>query len=792
MVELFAKMRNPIVLHSILVILVCVQGVLAQPAWSGYSMARCYFNGTFSQNELEIVGIEAEHAIVKNSYVEAVVDRFTIQELQHRNVRIEILVPDAQAYYQRRMVDSQNEKLNGTALQSAPPSFNLGTYGSGYFTLSGIYSEFARMQTVYPELVANPITIGKTFEKRDMFAWKFGSTSSGNKPEVLYTSLHHAREPGGALTLIYFLWWLLDNYKTDSEAAYLLNNRQIWVIPVVNPDGYAYNEKIAPSGGGLWRKNRRQFNDSTYGVDLNRNYGPQESWDAKNGGSSEDMKTDTYRGTSAFSELETQAIRDFCKQHSFVTAINYHTYGNLLIYPFDHIAREPLDSTRYRLFAYDVTRGSMYSAGRSIQTVGYNVRGDADTWLYLPSDKSTQTFACTIEAGTVADGFWAPKARLIPQCAENLRANLQAAWSAAGNVVLHQSTIQEQSNGLQLLYRLANIGSANISDAQVQVSAITNTIEVDTTPQSIGTMQPGNVQEFMSDVTTKSGITNGTNVKVEVRITHSGVLRRDTISFKVYKPTTIVLYDSATSENVSKWGMNKWNKEYDNELKRSVLSDSPLANYKGDTANYVVSNTQLDLTDCKTATLTITSKWNMDAHNDYATIEASTDFGFSWIPLHANRMKLGLGLSGSKQKKGVYGFAGNNPIWTTTECPLDTVIGKKCFLRFGMLSDAFNNFDGWKISEVIVKKYPEINTEVYVDENPKSTVQLQDNTLNIIPNHNFRLLEFYDILGRVLYKTDDFSKGDSVVFPFKIESGLYVCIIHYSQNLPSQTFLVIK
>jgi len=93
------------------------------------------------------------------------------------------------------------------------------------------------------------------------------------EPEVLYTALHHAREPNGASQLLFFMWYLLENYATDTEVSYIVDNAELYFIPCVNPDGYVYNETTDPQGGGYWRKNRRDNGDGTFGVDLNRNYG---------------------------------------------------------------------------------------------------------------------------------------------------------------------------------------------------------------------------------------------------------------------------------------------------------------------------------------------------------------------------------------------------------------------------------------------------------------------------------------------------------------------------------------
>ena len=92
------------------------------------------------------------------------------------------------------------------------------------------------------------------------------------EPEVLYTALHHAREPESLSQLIYYMWYVLENYATDPEVQALVDNTEMYFAPCINPDGYLYNEQTDPNGGGLWRKNRRDNLDGEFGVDLNRNY----------------------------------------------------------------------------------------------------------------------------------------------------------------------------------------------------------------------------------------------------------------------------------------------------------------------------------------------------------------------------------------------------------------------------------------------------------------------------------------------------------------------------------------
>ena len=174
------------------------------------------------------------------------------------------------------------------------------------------------MKIQYPNLISTKISIGNSIENRPIYTVKISDNPEidENEPEILYTALHHAREPQSMMQMIYFMYYLLENYNTDPSVQYLVNNRELYFIPVVNPDGYEYNRTTNPSGGGMWRKNRRN-NGGSYGVDLNRNYGPYTYWNAPNGGSSTTPSSDTYRGTAPFSEPETNSIKNFLASREF-------------------------------------------------------------------------------------------------------------------------------------------------------------------------------------------------------------------------------------------------------------------------------------------------------------------------------------------------------------------------------------------------------------------------------------------------------------------------------------------
>jgi hypothetical protein len=167
-------------------------------------------------------------------------------------------------------------------------------------------------------------SVGASLEGRPILALKIGNaTDAPGRPNVLFMGTHHAREWVSTEVAMRLIRWL-----ADSLPRALLAARDIWVIPVENPDGYQYTFTT----DRLWRKNRRLNTNGTAGVDPNRNY--PAFWGYDDAGSSDVPGSETFRGTAPASEPETRAIIDFHAAHPPVLAVSYHSYSDLVLYPY--------------------------------------------------------------------------------------------------------------------------------------------------------------------------------------------------------------------------------------------------------------------------------------------------------------------------------------------------------------------------------------------------------------------------------------------------------------------------
>ncbi|MDD2890396.1 MAG: M14 family zinc carboxypeptidase [bacterium] len=317
--------------------------------------------------------------VYKGDQVEFVTQPVQISEIKARGVSVDILIEDMEKYYSTRM---------------SKKGANFGNF----YTYSEANNILDSLHTLYPNITTARISIGKTWGNNDIWAMKISDNpdSQENEKEVYFDALHHAREPVGVNIVVEFVRYLCKNYAVDSEITDLVNNLQIWVVPMVNPDGYLYNEANYPNGGGMWRKNRHGS-----GIDINRNYGYE--WGYDNVGSSPDSTSESYRGTAPFSEPETQHIRDFCNQHKFVTALNYHSYAGILLFPWGYRKNYTDDDSLFRRMGGDMTAQNGYVYG-TVPDILYTCNGGSIDWFY--GEQTTKPKILTLSPEVNGSGFW--------------------------------------------------------------------------------------------------------------------------------------------------------------------------------------------------------------------------------------------------------------------------------------------------------------------------------------------------------------------------------------------------
>ena len=302
-----------------------------------------------------------------------------------------------------------------------------------YHTPAGLSTDLTNLAAAHPTL-AQIVTIGTSIEGRPIQGIKI-STNPGvddaAKGDVVFVGLHHAREWLAAEMPLYLAEYLLNHYNTDPGLQSCMNHLQIWIIPVLNPDGYAYTA----STDRFWRKNRRDNGDGTFGVDLNRNYSYQ--WGLGTGvQGSHNTIDDTYIGTSAFSEPETTAFRDFVQaRHNPRALLTYHTFSELFLRPWSYTLSDPpgkptldyiqQDSINRIAAIHGVTYGPL---------IGYRSFGEATDYFW--NGLRLAGFTPEMRPSATGVGGFAPDpSQIIPNNEENLPAALELIHDAGCRIL---------------------------------------------------------------------------------------------------------------------------------------------------------------------------------------------------------------------------------------------------------------------------------------------------------------------------------------------------------------------
>jgi carboxypeptidase T len=686
---------------SITLLLLCCALTLAESPFK-YSQIKIFVPDQPALDRIWKSGLDYEGSSGKiGEWMQFVAGREDLKRLAQNNITYSIVIDDLTKEYQKHLSHTPQNALG----------FGYGSMG-GFYTYDEVVQQLDSMKSRFPNLITARETIATTGEGRKLWVAKISANPDVNdtsKPEAFYTGLHHAREPQGMMEVIYYMWWLLENYGTNPDATYLVNNRQMWFLPVSNPDGYAFNQVIAPGGGGMWRKNRRENGDGTFGVDLNRNYGNMSMWNSPNGGSDEFTQSDAYRGTKPFSEPETKGIANFLAAHNIKTCINYHTYGGYLIYPWGYILSESKDSVAFREFAFDITGYNRYLSGTDMQTVYYVTRGSSDDYMYGDTTKPS-TFTITLEVG---GEFWASTDLILPLAKENLEPNKYMSFAAGSFPVTkridladenHNDAI-ERGESFSLGVKLHNKGLGNSGQVFVNISS--------TNPGLVWTKGADTINTIPArgdSIAHFTGLRDGSNAKstdkfIVIITDAKGYIHCDSILASLGTPTTL-LADSA-SDATANWNAGQsWDvTELYQRSEPFSFTDNPYGDYSNNADNAMTLLNAIDLSGFNRAQLKFWAIWAIQPAYDFAFVEISSDAGSTWDNIRTSLSHRGSGLG--VQDTELWGFDGYTPglVWTEQVADLSSYIGSQVLVRFRVVADNFSTRDGLYVDDIKVVGY---------------------------------------------------------------------------------------
>lgn len=360
----------------------------------------------------------SEHA---GTELDLVLDPAGVTALRSRGIEFTELVSDVLG-----VAEQERERLRGVEAARPPPP---GEWFSEYRDLETIHAYLEQLARLRPELVELR-TIGYSLEGRPLQVLRIHGNGSrngngvargtdsvtigapGERPRRMFVDGGlHAREWISMMVTTCVADRLIRGYDDDPALRRFVDEVELWVLPVANPDGYVHSWRR----DRYWRKNRR----AGHGVDLNRNFGL--AWGGD--GSSGKPASSIYRGTAPFSEPESAAIRSLMEAERFDVHIDFHSYGQLVLHPWSHTRKRSSDHQRLRQAAEGIVTAIASEHGERYRLISgaslYPASGTLMDWAYGTQGVASFVIELRPRGGT---GFVLPPDQIVPTCDEGLAA----------------------------------------------------------------------------------------------------------------------------------------------------------------------------------------------------------------------------------------------------------------------------------------------------------------------------------------------------------------------------------
>ncbi|MHA4818652.1 M14 family metallopeptidase [Streptomyces aculeolatus] len=312
-----------------------------------------------------------------------------------------------------------------------PTTLDFPPADSGYHNYAEMTAEIDRIIGEKPDLVSKQV-IGTSHEGRDIVAVKISDNVSTDEdePEVLFTHHQHAREHLTVEMALYLMGEFADGYGTDQRITDVVDGREIWIVPDLNPDGGEYD--IATGAYRSWRKNRQpNSGSSAVGTDLNRNWDYQ--WGCC-GGSSGSPSSDTYRGSAGESAPEVKVVADFARsrvvggEQQITAGIDFHTYSELVLWPYGYTYDDTApgltqdDRDAFAAVGEKMAASNGYTPQQSSDL--YITDGSINDWLWADQKVFSYTFEM-YPSSAGGGGFYPPDEVIERETSRNRDAVLQ-------------------------------------------------------------------------------------------------------------------------------------------------------------------------------------------------------------------------------------------------------------------------------------------------------------------------------------------------------------------------------
>lgn len=780
----------------------------AQEFQEQYQRAKISYNTQDALQHLESIGIPVSHGTHKPGHF--VISDFSVSEINKAKAagyQVEILIEDSKEYFLQANREGRAQAQNPTCANQSityqtPANFTLGSMG-GYLTYQEMLDQLDLMKTLYPNLITTKTGIGNFLTEGqpdnsttpsiggNAIQWVKISdnpnSSAEGEEQILYTAIHHAREPASLSQLIFYMWYLLENYDTDDEVKNIVDNTELYFVPVINVDGYLYNEKTDPNGGGFWRKNRK----NGHGVDNNRNYDYYINGNPADGvwagdGTSPDPNSQVYHGDAPFSEVENQAIKWFAEQHDFVMAFNNHTSGNLLLYPYGYADNVPTpEDNLFQSISEELV--SQNGFNNIISSGLYPAAGDSDDFLYGTIGTHNKIYAFTPEIGPE---FWPPSNQIESICKSMMYLNITAAQMVNNYASIkdNSSAYIESISNLSAEFTLKRLGLTGDGTFTVSLEAVSSNISATGNAQTFTTMPLLSEESGSINYTLSGTIAPGDEIVYDLVVDNGTYTIRKRIQ-KTIGTLESVFEDSgnSTSDNFNNNGWATTTNEFVSPS--SSITDSPNGNYPNNSNKTITLLDEIDLTSVTLgANVTFFAKWDIEDNWDYVQFEVSTNGGTTWTPQCGNYTNAGSTNNGQPTDEPLYD--GTQLDWIQEEIDLSDYLGESILLRFQFRSDGEVREDGFYFDDLTVNIIDDVlSTPSNTPDNFSLHPNPVSSNLTITTPNNLYDVSIYNIQGQLLSTYTNLSGTQQLDYS-KYSNGIY--FMHIATSDQNFTYKIIK
>ncbi len=716
-------MRLYLLLLSVLLISVGY----AQPT-ERYHRARITFDSIPQIQRLIERGVAVDHGKRGRNSIESDFSEWELSVVRSAGLQYRILRPDINRYYvdqndpnsphyvappfaHQKALDCGPSDSGPGGEISTPTNYHGGSMG-GFLTYAEMlreldemyaYSEANGLHILSPRAENIDPTDPENFRTQEgnYQQWVLIGAGAGDslrtaaEVELFYNALHHAREPASMQQLIYYMWYLLENYATDPGIRALVDRTDMYFMPCVNPDGYLFNEQQAPSGGGMWRKNRRDG----HGVDNNRNYDyitPDGESVFAGRGTDDYPHGQTYPGTEPFSEPENRGVRHFIETHDFKLILNNHSHGHLLLFPFGYdYGKQSADHELFEAISAEMVAGNGYN--NMLGSELYPAAGNSDDFGYgylhtVAGGERNRSLAMTPEIGY---SFWPAAAHIEPICRTMVRHNLRAAQLSGSHYALGGESIT--LSGLaenRLEYRITRLGLVADEPAVSIVPISGNIVRIGATAP-LDTLEVGRYREQTLHFDLSPDIQPGETIEFELVLQYGKQEERRYVR-EVYGDPAIAWTDGGDS--LGRWETEQWGVDHQRFHPASPstsLSDSPRrptihgynSLYLSNQDTYIELREPIDLTGRQLthAEIQFSASYALESHYDFVQLHYQLEGSDQWSELCGRFTRDVIDIYTGRVHRSVY--TGTQKEWVEERVDLSPLLGERIRVRFWFHSD---------------------------------------------------------------------------------------------------------